>query len=519
MFAFAIWDTRRQELFLARDRFGEKPLYYSTAAAGFSFCFASELKALAVVPGFQAAINHRSVSEFLAFGYIPDPWTIYRDVYKLPAGHCMKLTRDGLRAWEYWTPPFDIDDSMTLERAAAEIEALAPDCVERRMISDVPLGGFLSGGVDSSAVVAYMAQRAGDRVKSFSIGFTSEAFDELPYARMVAERYRTDHHEKVVTPSVHEVLKTLVDHYDEPFGDSSAIPTLYLSRMTREFVTVALSGDGADELFGGYRRYFYGVLEERVRQCFPAWFRASAFKYAGRYYPKFDYLPRVFRGKALLTNLSHTLADAYFSSMTSFRDQGLTAVLSPELRRASGGYSPRDSYRKRFEPFSHLPPLQQLQAVDLKTYLPGDILVKVDRATMAYSLESRAPWLDHRLATAACRLPASLKLHGKTGKYAFKHVVRRHIPEAILTRPKMGFGVPLGEWFRTSLHPVFESLVLQRDMEPFLNLAEVRRLWDQHQSKLHSHESKLWNLLMLAAWNARHHQTDSSGVLAQALSV
>jgi asparagine synthase (glutamine-hydrolysing) len=431
----------------------------------------------------------------------------------------MKVTRQGLRTWQYWSPAFDIQENLTLPQAVEQIEALAPDSVDRRMISDVPLGGFLSGGVDSSSVVAFMAQRAGATVKSFSIGFTNEAFDELPYARLVAERYRTEHHEKVVTPSVHEILKTLVDHYDEPFGDSSAIPTLYLSRMTRQFVTVALSGDGADELFGGYRRYFYGVLEDRLRQRFPEWFRNTVFRYAGRYYPKFDYLPRVFRGKTLLTNLSRSLGDSYFTSLSAFRDEGLNAVLSPALRRDLAGYSPRDGYRKLFEEVSHLPPLQQMQAVDLKTYLPGDILVKVDRATMAYSLESRAPWLDHRLASVACRLPAGLKLNGKVGKYAFKQVVRKHIPESILTRPKMGFGVPLGEWFRTSLYPVFESIVLQPEMESYLDLREVRRIWGEHQSKLHSHEAKLWNLLMLATWNLRHHHADTRDSLAQALSV
>ena len=258
------------------------------------------------------------------------------------------------------------------------------------MMSDVPLGAFLSGGVDSSGVVAFMAQASSLQVRTFSIGFTSEQFNEVHYARLVASRYATQHREQIVTPSIHEILPTLVAHYDEPFADSSAVPTLYLAKMTREHVTVALSGDGADEVFGGYRRYFYGVLEQRIRALFPGWFRQSVFSFAGRLYPKFDYLPQVFRAKTLLTNLSQEIADAYFNSMTGFRDAALESVLSPDFRSALDGYSPRDLFLQRFREVKHLAPLEQLQTVDFTTYLPGDILVKTDRATMVYSLESGA---------------------------------------------------------------------------------------------------------------------------------
>jgi asparagine synthase (glutamine-hydrolysing) len=349
-----------------------------------------------------------------------------------------------------------------------------------------------------------MASQSPDRVKTFSIGFTNKKWDELPFARMVVERYGTEHHEQVVSPSIHEVLDTLVEHYDEPFADSSAIPMLYLARMTREHVTVSLCGDGADELFGGYRRYFYGVLEERLRARFPGWFRRSVIGAAGRLYPKFDYLPQIFRAKTLLTNVAQEIGDAYFTSMTAFRDETLDAVLSRELRGALGDYSPRRQYGERFHAVRHLPPLEQMQSVDLDTYLPGDILVKADRATMAHSLESRSPWLDYRLAELAGRLPTEFKLHGKTGKHVFKEAVRPYVPEATIRRRKWGFGVPLAEWLRTSLKPTFESLVLGEPMDRYLSLGEVRRIWDEHQSGLHNHDRKLWSLLMLACWDARH---------------
>jgi len=274
--------------------------------------------------------------------------------------------------------------------------------------------------------------------------------------------------------------------------------------MTRRHVTVALSGDGADELFAGYRRYMMGVAEDQVRQVLPVWFRRSVVSAGARHYPKFDYLPRVFRAKATLSGIASEVPDAYFSAMTSFRDETLEAILAPEARLAMCGYSPRAAYRERFQPFAHLPALQQMQAVDMQTYLPGDILVKVDRATMAHSLESRAPWLDHRLAELSCRLPAGFKLRGRIGKHVFKEAVRPYVPAELVDRPKRGFVIPLSEWFRTSLKPIFESTVLHREMQSYLSLGEVRRVWKEHQSGVRNHQSKLWYLLMLARWDERH---------------
>jgi asparagine synthase (glutamine-hydrolysing) len=517
MFAFAIWDGRRNELFLARDPFGKKPLYYSTAIPGFRIAFASELKALMGIPGFDPDVNSRAVADYLVFGYVADPESIYSKVGKLAPGHSLLLTREGPRVRRYWEPRFDIEPDMDYGRAARECFELAADSVHRRMISDVPLGGFLSGGVDSSAVVAMMAQRSKQPVKSFSIGFTIAKWDEVEYARMVAKRYGTEHYERVVTPSIEEMLPVVAHHYDEPFSDSSAIPTLYLSRMTREHVTVALSGDGGDELFGGYRRYQFGLYEERLRSYMPRWFRRGVVRPAARWYPKFDYLPQRFRAKAVLEGLSYDLAESYFEAMTGFRFGLYDRILSPELKRRLAGYSPRERFVDRFKRHSHLPPLQQLEAVDLETYLPGDILVKVDRASMAYSLESRCPWLDKRLGALSCRMPASFKINNGTGKYIFKDIFKPHLPEEILTRPKMGFAVPMDNWMRTSLKPVFESVVLRPEAEQYVSVPAVRKMWQAHQSGARNHARELWSLLALMCWHDRYQARQPGQVLAEAI--
>ncbi len=506
MFAFAIWDARNQELFLARDRMGKKPLYYTKAVPGLRFCFASELKALTAIPGYQPRLSRQAVAGFLAFSYVPEPGSIYEDVSRLGPGESMTVHLGGERIRRYWSPEFAAEPRMRDTDALDQLNEIAADAVGIRMVSDVPLGAFLSGGVDSSAVVAMMAESAPGRVKTFSIGFSNGEFDETRYARQIVERYQTEHYETTVSPSIEEMLGTLVRQYDEPFGDSSAIPTLYLARMTREGVTVALSGDGADEVFAGYRRYYYGVLEHRLRQMLPARLRRPVFSWLGRYYPKLDSLPQWLRAKTLLGNLAQDLPDAYFTSMTTFRDQTLHAILGPEFRSAVDPRGIRESYRRRFARYRHLDPLTQMQAVDMETYLPGDILVKVDRATMAYSLESRAPWLDYRLVDLAGQMPPHLKLNARTGKHIFKVAMAPRISNELTYRRKMGFSVPLAEWFRGGLREVFSRAVERPDMEEFVDLGEVRRLQREHESRLHDHGRKLWNLLMLACWDWFHRQ-------------
>jgi asparagine synthase (glutamine-hydrolysing) len=501
MYAFAIWDARRKELFVARDRMGKKPLYYAEHVGEARFCFASELKALTVLPSFDDRVDGESIIDALTLGYVPDPQSIFRSVRKLEPGHSLTVTVSGVNKRRYWSPEFHPAADADPAAVEEEIRALAMDAVGLRMISDVPLGAFLSGGVDSSAVVACMAQQAPDRVKTFSIGFTEKKYDELEYARLVASRYRTDHHELTVTPVVEEMFDKLIQHYDEPFSDSSAIPTLYLSRMTRQHVTVALSGDGADEVFAGYRLYKFGVIESSWRERFPRWFRKSVIRGAGRLYPKFDFLPRPLRAKSLLTNLSLEIGEAHFHSRSRFTEPELRRLLSSELQRECSGYSPSRKMAVRFRLLAHLSPLEQMQAVDYQTYLPGDILVKMDRATMAYSLESRSPWLDYRMVELAGRLPWRLKLRDGIGKHIFKKAVAPWVPEALINRPKMGFSVPMAQWMQTSLAPIFQALVFRPEIEQYLRLNEVKTLLREHQTGLADNSLKLWNILMLAAWD------------------
>ena len=317
-----------------------------------------------------------------------------------------------------------------------------------------------------------------------------------------------------MTPTVHEMLRTLVDHYDEPFADASAIPTLYLARMTRRHVTVALSGDGADELFGGYRRYRFAVAGQRMRQRLPKWIRTSVIGAAGRHYPKFDYLPRVFRAKASLTELAQSFGQAYAETMSGFRFGLLDKVIAPELREEIKGYSPQRKFAERFAAHRHLSPLKQLQAVDLETYLPGDILVKVDRATMAYSLEARCPWLDYRLGELAFRVPDSFHLDGGVGKRLFKRVAEPRIPAEIIQRKKMGFVSPIGAWLRSSLKSTFERVVFRPDLGRYIDLNATRRVWQSHQAGARNYERELWALLMLACWEDAHASSCKGEVLA-----
>lgn len=503
MFAFAIWDQRSRTLLLARDRLGKKPLYWTTAIPGIEFCFASELKALASLHGFPGHINWQGLGNFLSLGYIPDPETIYVDVWRLKPGHWMKVQNGRIVERRYWSVEFAPFPEGDFQQALEAIRELAADAVRRRLVSDVPLGAFLSGGIDSSAVVATM-RRLASEVKTFSIGFTSKRYDELEYARAVAEFCRTEHREQVVSPAVEDILEQLADSYDEPFGDSSAIPTLYLCRMTRQFVKVALSGDGADEAFAGYRRYAYAALEERLRHWLPTLLRETAIRALAKAYPKFDFLPQIFRAKTLLTNLAQDLANAYFTTMSIFRDEGLQRIAGEALRTALRTASPRNQFVDRFHKYRHLPPLSQIQAVDLETYLPGDILVKVDRASMAFSLECRCPWLDYRLVELAAQLPPEFKLRGMTGKYVFKKAMEPLLPEAIPWRKKMGFAVPLEEWFRGHFDELFHAFVLRPEMEEYIDLAEAKRLYQEHRSRLHNHDRRLWNLFMLGCWDARH---------------
>lgn len=502
-FAFALWDLQRETLFLARDRLGEKPLYYSFLGDG-RLLFASELKSLLRSPDIDRRLDPQAIEEFFAYGYIPDPRSIYLGVRKLPPAHFL-LVRRGEPPPEprpYWDVRFVDGATVRKDDAGEELIERLRESVRMRMIADVPLGAFLSGGVDSSGVVAMMAGLKREPVSTFSIGFGAKGWDESAYAREVAGRYRTDHHVKQVDPNSFDLLDRLATIYDEPFGDSSAIPTFRVCAIARENVTVALSGDGGDEVFAGYRRYRWHCFEERVRRVVPAGLRRPLFGTLGALYPKLDRAPRPLRAKATLEELARDSIDAYFSSVSICGNALRRRLFSPGLVRELQGYNAVEVLRSHIGRCGSGDPLSQVQYADFKTYLPGDILTKVDRASMASSLEVRVPLLDHTLVEWAARLPPALKLHGRDGKRVFKAALEPYVARHILYRPKQGFAVPLAQWFRgplrQRLHETLFGPVLRRS--GLFEADTLSTLFDQHQSGDRDHSAVLWTLSMMEAF-------------------
>ncbi|MGH7111961.1 MAG: XrtA/PEP-CTERM system amidotransferase [Stellaceae bacterium] len=514
MFAFALWDARCNRLFLARDRLGEKPLYYSLLADG-RLVFASELKALLLCPALDRRIDPQAVEDFFGFGYIPDPRSIYQSVRKLPPGHSLSVGRGEPlpppRA--YWDVRFVDGVPIRQKEAEEELIARLREAVRLRMIADVPLGAFLSGGVDSSGVVAMMAGQMPDAARTFSIAFGIRGWDESAQAAEIARRYRTDHRVKTVDPDSFDLLDRLATIYDEPFGDSSAIPTFRVCAAAREDVTVALSGDGGDEVFAGYRRYRWHSREERVRRLVPDAVRRPLFGLLGALYPKLDRMPRPLRAKTTFQELAEDSVAAYFSSVSVCNDRLRRQLFSPALRRDLQGYQAVETLAHYMRSSGSDDPLAQAQYADLKTYLPGDILAKVDRASMANSLEVRVPLLDHTLVEWAARLPPALKLRGGEGKRVLKSALEPHVPRDNLYRPKQGFAVPLVKWFRGPLR----QRVRERLSAPMLgesglfDRAAILRLLDQHESGQRDHSAPLWTLLMFEAFLRQVHDRGSAG--------
>jgi len=506
MFAFALWDRRSRTLFLARDRLGIKPLHYALLPDG-RLVFASELKAVTEHPDLPREIDPQAVEDYFAYGYVPDPRTILRHVRKLEPG-CRLGIRQGEPVGEpraYWSLDFPDRFHTGSEDALGEelIERLR-EAVEIRRIADVPLGAFLSGGVDSSAVVAMMAQAGGDPVRTSSIAFGQPEFNEAAWAEQVARRYATDHEVHQVSPDDFSLVDRLVDLYDEPFADSSAIPTYRVCELARRRVTVALSGDGGDEGFGGYRRYRWYAREQRVRGLLPAALRGPVFGALGRVYPKLNRAPRYLRAKATFQSLAMDPLEGYLDSVAVNKAPIRARLFSPAFRRELQGYDAIEVLR-RHAADAPADPLLQAQHIDFRTYLPGDILTKVDRASMAHSLEVRVPVLDHRLMEWAAGLAPRMKLNGGEGKYLFKRALRPHLPDDVLYRRKMGFAVPLADWFRGPLAGRLREELLG---PAFLDSGifdpdTVRRLVDQHQAGDWDHSAPLWSLLMYAGFQRK----------------
>ena len=503
MFSFAIWDAEQRVLFLARDRLGIKPLYYYWDGRVFSF--GSEIKAILQDPNVDRTLDLSALDDYLTFLYIPSPKSVFKHIRKLRPGHTLKVSLCGPSEREYWDVKFTSDAAFSEADYKERLLGVIRDSVKAHLVSDVPLGAFLSGGLDSSAIVGIMSSLVDGQISTASIGFSDNHHNELAYARLVAEEFQTDAWEKNVEPSAAHILEELVWHFDEPFGDSSMVPTYYVSQVAREKVKVCLSGDGGDENFAGYRRYRFDVLENRIRGVLPSWARRPLFGLLGRVVPKADWLPRMFRAETLFTNLSEDSEVAYCRTMSWFTDSMKNELYAAPLRDELAGYDPYCIMQSHFERVRHLDPLARIQYVDLKTYLPDDILTKVDRASMAHSLEVRVPLLDHQVVEYAAGIPSSFKLRGGEGKYIFKKAVEDIVPPEILRRKKMGFSMPVAQWFRGELRPVFEQVVLTDGafIDDYFEKDTIRRWWSQHQRRTRDYSWHLWALLVLEYWGRK----------------
>ena len=508
MFALAIYDRREHTLFLARDRLGQKPLYVWDD--GVRICFASELKALTAIPGFPTDIDTVALADYLAMLYVPDPRTIYRGVAKLPPAHAMWVTPRVTRRWRYWRVPLPPprrrvgDTESAYGDALAELEALLEDAVKLRMVADVPLGAFLSGGVDSSLVVSEMCRHTQHPVRTTTIGFSVPEDDESPFALEVATRLGCDHHTEPVEADAASLVETLLHHFDEPFADSSALPTYLLSKATRARVTVALSGDGGDEVFGGYEKYLADQREHRLRGLLPA----SAWQtMAGlaRRAPWSERLAWWTRGVHLLETLGQDPARAYLQTQSFVQPALLFRLLSDDVKEDLGGHDPGEVVRQAYLEASHTDPLTAAQATDLATSLPGDMLVKVDRMSMAHALEVRCPLLDHRLVAFGLRLPAVFRLHRREGKRLLKRLLEKRLPRHLVHRPKHGFTIPYDTWFRGPLLSMAKEIILEGGLADsgLLDMSTAAGVIEAHGAGKADHGNLLWTLLALGVWYDR----------------
>ncbi|HEX7970742.1 MAG TPA: XrtA/PEP-CTERM system amidotransferase [Thiobacillus sp.] len=506
MFAFALWDRTQGTLFVVRDRFGVKPLYYAFLDTG-EFIFGSELKSLMAHPSLARDIDPLAVEEYFAYGYVPEPRTIFKRACKLPPGFTLTLRRGEMRALpkQYWDMPFTPVPVKDETSATNELVERMKESVRLRMIADVPLGAFLSGGVDSSAVVAMMATQSATPVNTCSIGFDDPAYNEVEFAQQVADRYRTHHHVETVASNDFSLVGKLAQVYDEPYADSSALPTYRVCELARKHVKVALSGDGGDEHFAGYRRYRWFRYEERMRAVMPLALRRPLFGAIGKLYPKADWAPKVFRAKTTFEALARDTVEGYFHGVSLLSDAQRNLLFSPAFKRELQGYRAVDVLRRYAAVAPTDDALSLVQYLDMKTYLVGDILTKVDRASMAHALEVREPLLDHELMSWVSGLPTDLKLRGTEGKYLLKKSMEPYLPHDVLYRKKMGFSVPLAAWFRGPLAATIRGVVLGERLAStgLFNRDFLHDVVEAHQSGRRDYSVILWTVLMFDAFLAQ----------------
>jgi len=500
MFAFAIWDVNQQRLLLGRDRVGKKPLF--VLRRGTQVWFASEMMALLQDTDINRIPNPRAIASYLAYQYVPDPMSAFEGIEKLSPASTLTVSADKSSLRRYWKLDYSKPGPIPVSELEERIRELIWESTRVRLISEVPLGAFLSGGIDSSVIVAAMADQMAEPVKTFSIGFADADFDELPYARAIAERFSTDHHEFVVEPHALEIMPTLARHYGEPFADPSAIPSFYLAKLTSQHVTVALNGDGGDESFAGYKRYIQNEVASHL-----SWLPESLRRKLPVIVAPLGEGPRHRSLRSRAQRLARVLAmdscSRYSHWMSAFQTAIHRDMLQPEFLSSIEGWHPDDVISEVWRGSEAQSRVDRMLDTDLNTYLPGDLLVKMDIATMAYSVEGRSPLLDHHLMEFAAALPSDLKLRGTAGKKILKSALRGVIPDEVLDRPKMGFGVPLIRWFREELRDLPGEVLLGSDsrIHAYIKPAAVERMIQQHHAETVDHSLRLWVLLQLEYWH------------------
>ena len=497
MFGIALWDARERTLLIGRDRPGIKPLYYAQAAG--RLFFGSEAKCLLANAEVDRSIDPAALDHYLAYLYTPRDRAIFAGMRKLPPGHFLRVRDGRVEVERYWQLPVTDTFAGSEGGALDALEQTLSAAVASHMVSDVPLGAFLSGGIDSSVVVALMARASARPVKTFSIGFDEDGFNELPYARRVAEHLGTEHHEFIVRPDALGILDKMIWHFDEPFGDSSAIPTWYVSEIARQHVTVVLSGDGGDELFGGYDRYLPHPRVASFDRLAPGVGRAVAAA-------AWRAIPHGARGRNFLRHVARDPRGRYLDSVTFYHADERAAMLSPDLVASLRGWDAEAHFGAPFDRLRHLPLAAQMMAFDFETYLPEDCLTKVDRMSMAHSIESRVPLLDHQVVEFAASLPASMKIQGDRRKHLLKQLAFRLVPRELLDRPKQGFGVPIGHWFRGSLREVFGDVLggASTRQRGYFDAPFVDRILQEHLSGKRDHALRLWQLLVFELWHRQY---------------
>lgn len=500
-FAFAIWDGRKKILFAARDRIGKKPLYYRYKDQ--TLIFGSEIKAILQDPDISGEVNKPAITDYLSYGYTPTPETMFKGIMKLPPAHFLIYQNGNIKINKYWELDFSRKLKLSENEYCARAMGLFEECTKIRLISDVPLGAFLSGGIDSSAVVYMMSKLSSKPVKTFSIGFEEESYSELKYARIIAERFKTEHHEYIVKPDAIELLPKLVWHYNEPYADSSALPSYYVAKMTKQEVTVALNGDGGDECFGGYERFMAARCAELINKA-PFPFKENIIKLIIRKIPEsLDFKDFKTRLKRFLAMSSKPYKERHYNWVTIFRDNEKKVLFSEEFNNETTGRISFAYLDKAFNECGSKDVVDLVMSTDIKTNLLDDLLVKMDIATMANSLEGRSPFLDHKMMEFCASMPSSLKVKGLRLKYIIKKSLSKALPKEILSRPKMGFGIPLDAWFRNELKDYSRDILMSEASvkRGYFKRESVKMILDEHAAGKSNNGARIWSLLNLELWH------------------